>query len=59
MTPVPAPVLDAMREWLNRAGEHGFAAEATAVEIIDEIDCAYPGGVAAFLRDHGNEGAGQ
>jgi hypothetical protein len=58
MTPVPGPVLEAMRDWI--AGRDALVRNqwsiASSGEVLRAIDGAYPGRIAGFLRDHGNEG---
>lgn len=63
---VPAPVLDAMREWAaGRFGpwmhdEDAFPTAKLTQLVEDHYPSSgrpkVPGGVVAFLRDHGNEG---
>ena len=55
--PVPAPVLDAMREQVvTETGDRRWrGASDEAVALMVEWN-HHPDGVSAFLRDHGNEG---
>lgn len=56
---VPAPALDAMRRWLiNRVPNDERSAWASLDDALARsyVEVLYPGGVSAFLRDHGNEG---
>jgi len=56
-------VLDAMREWLADHFEDRPLVAAfyrdertTPLGVSQAITRHYPGGIVAFLRDHGNEG---
>jgi len=54
--PVPAPVLEAMREWLRRNEIGRYIVRGYSEQVTAAVETAYPGGVSGFLRDHGNEG---
>lgn len=55
MTSLSQDVLDAMRRWIVTRSPKARPDWWTDDAVAHHIDWAYPGGVSAFLSEHGGE----